>query len=189
MRHDAAFLGGALRIKKSLLLLVAAAAVLSFGFQSGQGVRDLTPAEAYRMMQESSVFLVDVRSVAEYVFVGHPENAYNIPLMFWEEKRQEMVPNPHFLQDLEARFEKEDVLIFICRSGGRSRKAAEVARDAGFERVFNIMEGFEGEKGPQGHRTVNGWKNAELPYTYEMKEPFAYRKNLRRKQKIRPITR
>ena len=55
--------------------------------------------------------------------------------------------------------------MFICRSGGRSHQAAAAASAAGYTESFNVLEGFEGEVDPQGHRgTVGGWRKAGLPW-------------------------
>jgi rhodanese-related sulfurtransferase len=139
-----------------------------------QGVEEILPEKAYEMLKNPKTFLVDVRSIAEYVFIGHPKMAYNIPLMFWSEEEQELVPNDHFIQDLKSRFKEEEVLIFMCRSGGRSSRAAKRATQEGFINVYNLKEGFEGEKDSQGYRTINGWKNRGLPYTYDLKNELIY---------------
>ena len=80
---------------------------------------DVTPLEAYRMVQKDPqrTFLVDVRTRAEYQFVGHADGACNIPFMFLTngvgEKGYKLVPNPNFVKDLLARFHpKTDTLIF-----------------------------------------------------------------------------
>jgi protein-arginine deiminase len=127
------------------------------------------------MLEQPSTYLVDVRTIAEYVFVGHPEMAFNIPLLFWSEMEQKMTTNKNFIQDIKSRFEEKDVLIFICRSGGRSLGAATLASRAGFLNVSSIKEGFEGEKDEKGYRTVDGWKNRNLPYTYQLKKELVYR--------------
>jgi rhodanese-related sulfurtransferase len=119
--------------------------------------------------------LIDVRSIAEYVFIGHPEMAYNIPLMFWSEKQQKLILNENFLTNIESRFKRDDILIFICRSGGRSLKTATMAKQSGFINVFSVKEGFEGQKDKKGYRSINGWKNSELPYTYQVKKELRYR--------------
>ncbi|MFC2166325.1 rhodanese-like domain-containing protein [Acidobacteriota bacterium] len=137
-------------------------------------VKNVSSEEAFEMVRQPDTFLIDVRSVAEYVFVGHPEMAYNIPLMFWNETGANMESNSEFVQDLEGRFQKSARLIFICRSGGRSASAARMAQKAGFTEVFNIEKGFEGEKNSDGYRTVNGWKNSRLPYTYSLKSKLRY---------------
>jgi uncharacterized protein YmfQ (DUF2313 family) len=80
---------------------------------------DVTPIEAYGMVQKNPqhTFLVDVRTRAEYQFVGHAEGACNIPFMFFTneggEKGYKLVPNPDFGKDLLARFNPAtDTLIF-----------------------------------------------------------------------------
>lgn len=126
-------------------------------------------------MRQFDENLIDVRTIAEYVYVGHPEDAYSLPLLFWDERGQAQVPNRDFLRDLVSRFNKEDTLLFICRSSNRSRPAARMAVGAGFQKVFNVMEGFEGKKDEKGYRTVDGWKNRGLPNTYALKEEHVYR--------------
>jgi rhodanese-related sulfurtransferase len=56
----------------------------------------------------------------------------------------------------------------MCRSGDRSARAANLLIDAGFTNVWNQIEGFEGDMSKDGRRTVNGWKNAGLPWTYKL---------------------
>lgn len=54
-------------------------------------------------------------------------------------------------------------------------KAAKLAYEEGFTRVFSIKEGFEGKKDEKGYRTLNGWKNSGLPYTYQLKTELVYK--------------
>ena len=84
-------------------------------------------------------------------------------------------PNQDFVPELERRLKemglgKETTIILICRSGDRSSKAQDRLQVAGYNKVFGIAEGFEGDtaKGgtKDGQRAVNGWKNANLPWTY-----------------------
>ncbi len=67
-------------MKKITLILVCIFKL--FGFVNSQEITELSPQEAYEMSQNPSSYLIDVRSIAEYVFVGHPEMAYNIPSSF-----------------------------------------------------------------------------------------------------------
>lgn len=161
-----------------LLLLIFLFPILA------QNVEEISPEKAYQMLENPSTYLVDVRSIAEYVFVGHPEKAYNIPLMFWSEEKQDLVSNDNFIQDLKSRFKENSVLIFICRSGGRSLEAAKLARQSGFTDVFSINEGFEGEMDERGYRTVNGWKSRGLPYTYDLKRELIYKSPTQNLQKL-----
>jgi rhodanese-related sulfurtransferase len=142
---------------------------------SSQGIKDISSKEAFDLLSEPNTYLIDVRSIAEYVFVGHPAVAHNIPLMFWDEELQDFEPNETFIEDVKSRFKTDDRLIFLCRSGGRSLRAARIIKNTGFSQVFNIKEGFEGDKNAEGYRIVNGWKNT-LPYTYELDDKLIYRR-------------
>jgi len=141
-----------------------------------QDVKDISPLEAFDLAKKADTYLIDVRTIAEYVYVGHPENSYSLPLLFWEEREMTQVRNNDFLRNLTSRFKKDDTLVFICRSGNRSPVAARMAVSAGYQNVFNVPEGFEGKKDEKGYRTVNGWKNSGLPYTYELKAELIYHK-------------
>lgn len=142
---------------------------------------DLTPVEAYQMLKEDPkhIFLIDCRTMAEYEFVGHPTMAYNIPYKFWTPK--EMVINSTFAEDVAEKFEKTDRLILICRLGKRSCLACNELAKAGFEHLFNVLGGFEGDKVKKkksidyGHRrAINGWQYDGLPYTYELDNKLIY---------------
>ena len=139
-----------------------------------QDVKSLSPQEAFAMTRNADTYLIDVRTIAEYVYLGHPEDAHCLPLLFWNEKEQNQVRNSDFLQDLDSRFTKEDTLIFICRSGSRSLFAARMALGNGFQKVYQVTEGFEGGKDTKGYRTIGGWKNSGLPYTYDIKKENSY---------------
>jgi rhodanese-related sulfurtransferase len=82
-----------------------------------------------------------------------------------------MVANTDFAGQLVAelnrrRFDRDSVLIFLCRTGGRSNNAATVAASLGFTQAYNTLEGFEGEANSHQQRTlINGWKHAGLPWT------------------------
>lgn len=73
-------------MKKIALILVSV--FMLFGFVYSLEITELSPQEAYEMAKNPTSYLIDVRSIAEYVFVGHPEMAYNIPSSFWSEEEQ-----------------------------------------------------------------------------------------------------
>jgi rhodanese-related sulfurtransferase len=139
----------------------------------------VTAREAYEMWKADpqGVKILDVRTPEEYIFVGHPEMARNIPLLFikyeWDaEKDQPVVgPNPDFAPAVMMAFETSDTLLVMCRSGGRS--ALGLAK-AGFINAHNVIDGFEGDKvddqasAYHGKRMKNGWKNSGSPWTYEV---------------------
>lgn len=159
---------------RKIVLILAISIIFPFLILA-QDVEEILPEKAHEMLKDPSTYLVDVRSIAEYVFVGHPEKAYNIPLMFWSEEKQRLILNDNFIQDIKSLFKENDILIFICRSGGRSLRAAEMVKQAGFINVYSISEGFEGEKDERGYRTINGWKNRRLLYTYDLKMELIYK--------------
>jgi rhodanese-related sulfurtransferase len=123
----------------------------------------VTPAEAFAILQSDPVCrLVDVRTRAEWEWVGRPPDAIFIEWNSWPGGAR----NPAFTQELLARVpDKAAPVLFLCRSGGRSHHAAMLARELGYGQAFNILEGFEGIKDAHGHRgTVGGWKVAGLPW-------------------------
>lgn len=123
----------------------------------------LLPAEARALLQHRpGAKLVDVRSRAELDFVGHVPGSVEIE---WK-SYPGMLPNPKFLAQLNEQVPQEAIVMFLCRSGGRSHETATVATQAGYRDAYNILEGFEGDRDAGGHRnTVGGWRAAGLPWT------------------------
>jgi rhodanese-related sulfurtransferase len=127
----------------------------------------VTPDEAYALLQtEPAAKLIDVRTNAERDWVGKvalPEAKQGaIEWSFWPGG----APNPNFAEQLKEVAGKDDVLLFLCRSGVRSQHAAKLATEHGYRNAYDILEGFEGNKDADGHRkTVGGWCKACLPWT------------------------
>ena len=142
----------------------------------------VTSKEAYEKWQANpaQTKLLDVRTPEEHIFVGHPEMAYNIPiaLQTYEldagKKRLVMAPNPDFIAQVKKVVTPRDTVLVICRSGSRSAEAVDQLVEAGFTSVYNIIDGVEGDKVDDpasafhGKRMKNGWKNAGLPWTYQL---------------------
>lgn len=121
----------------------------------------VTPAEAHQLAEEGLATLVDVRTRPEWEFVGHIEGA---PLIEWRAYGA-TDPDPRFGDGLAVRFRKDTPLLLLCRSGVRSHHAATAAARAGFTRVFNVLEGFEGDLDDAGRRgNRGGWRRAGLPW-------------------------
>ncbi len=123
----------------------------------------LLPAETYQLLQEiPGAKLVDVRTRAEWDWVGRIPGAVEIELMQYPASEL----NPHFMDELARQISKDAPVMFICRSGGRSHNAAMMAGEVGFTRCYNVLEGFEGDKDAAGHRgNRGGWRFAGLPWT------------------------
>ncbi len=123
----------------------------------------LLPREASELLQSTpEARLVDVRTRAEWEWVGRIPESEMIEWNHWPGGDR----NPEFLSELQARVPDPFApLFFICRSGARSHSAAAAATQAGYQSCFNVLEGFEGDKDPDGHRnTLGGWRAAGLPW-------------------------
>ena len=122
---------------------------------------ELTPQEAYILLQQDNAVLVDVRSQAELNLVGRVPDATHIEWAFYPG----MIANTEFGTQLQAQVPPNKTVIFMCRTGGRSHNAAVLAQQLGYSHAFNMAEGFEGEANAQKQRTlINGWKQANLPW-------------------------
>jgi len=134
-------------------------------------VEEISPLAAWEMVQsDNNAVLLDVRSRMEFDYVGHPVSAINIPWQEapdWQIDLEFVAKVRNALQKLSGKTNQpEDLLILaLCRSGSRSRAAAETLLAAGFKQVFNIIEGFEGSLDRDKKRnTVNGWRFHKLPW-------------------------
>ena len=126
----------------------------------------VTPQEAFALVQaDPKVKIVDVRTNAERDWVGRvavPESQQVAVQWVTYPGGQ---PNPQFGEQLTQATSQDDVLLFLCRSGVRSRHGARVATELGYPNAFDILEGFEGDRDGEGHRkTVGGWCKAGLPW-------------------------
>ena len=126
-------------------------------------IQRLSPIEANSLLNESTdAKLIDTRTFIEFSFIGHPIGAIHIPL-----KRP---PNWQVLPDFIERVEKEvpnkaTAIVLLCRSGARSMQAAELLQQAGYNDLYNMEEGFEGDKDDNNHRgTLGGWRFHGLPW-------------------------
>ena len=119
--------------------------------------------QAWALLQhDAAARLVDVRSRAEWEFVGRAPGAVEIEWKSWPG----MVPNGAFLDTLGEKIDRAAPVLFLCRSGGRSHDAAVAATAAGFGACYNVLQGFEGDRDPDAHRnTVGGWRAAGLPWS------------------------
>ncbi|MFN3230826.1 MAG: rhodanese-like domain-containing protein [Alphaproteobacteria bacterium] len=130
---------------------------------------DLSPKEAWTLLEsDASATLIDVRTRAEWTYVGVPDlSPVNKQTVFIE---WQIFPdgsrNPAFDQQVDSlELDKDTPLLFLCRSGARSAAAASLMTQQGFTRCYNVAEGFEGDPDGARHRgSVNGWKVRGLPW-------------------------
>jgi rhodanese-related sulfurtransferase len=135
---------------------------------------DLLAVDAYTLLErDSSSVLIDVRTQAEWAYVGAPDLQAlgKTPLFLEWQSYPSMAVDANFTTRLEellqsAGVERSASLVFLCRSGARSRHAAIAMTNAGWGPCFNISDGFEGPLDSSGRRGgVNGWKAGRLPWT------------------------
>jgi rhodanese-related sulfurtransferase len=132
-------------------------------------VENINPTQAFELLEaEPDAVLIDVRSKMEFDYVGHPRGALLVP---WAEFPSWAVDPPAFvarvrklLQERGGHVESRPILT-LCRSGGRSMAAARALDAAGFKRLYNVAQGFEGDRDADNHRgTLGGWRYHGLPW-------------------------
>ena len=131
---------------------------------------DITPKQTWEMMNQNlKASLLDVRTPAEWTYVGIPDlsSLARQPILVPWILFPTMEPNPDFVNQISGmEVDPEQDLLVLCRSGQRSKSAAIALTAAGFSACYNISYGFEGDKDQAGHRgTINGWKVDALPWT------------------------
>ena len=155
----------------------------------------LTPQQAQDMKATNpkGVGFFDIRTRAEAMYVGMastvdalvPFVEHQEIMSDWDDKRTmyKLEPNQDFVAEIDRRMQalglgKDAPVILICRSGDRSSKAADRLLAAGYGKVYSVVEGFEGDRaseGPKkGQRVVNGWRNADLPWSYKLDKAKMY---------------
>lgn len=130
---------------------------------------DLSPTEAWeRLQSDPKAKLVDVRTQAEWVYVGIPDLTATDkqPLLVSWQIFPTMAVNEAFAEQVKAQgVAPDDTILLLCRSGVRSKAAAELLAGAGFGNAYNILGGFEGPLDAQRHRGQQaGWKASGLPW-------------------------
>lgn len=130
---------------------------------------EISPSESWaRLASDPRAKIVDVRTQAEWSFVGVPDLSSvgkQVLLVSWQ-VFPTMARNDAFAAQLEANgVGKDDVILLLCRSGVRSRAAAEFLTQLGYSQAWNITDGFEGPHDSAKHRgTTAGWKASGLPW-------------------------
>jgi rhodanese-related sulfurtransferase len=133
----------------------------------GQFLGDLSAAQVWQNLQhEVDAVLVDIRTHAEWTFVGGPDLATlgkSVLQVEWQ-VFPNMERNPRFVRELQAKNVTPGMPVYlICRSGIRSRAAAEFLAERGYT-TYNVTDGFEGPINDHGHRGASGWRAERLPW-------------------------
>jgi len=149
----------------------------------------VTAKEAYALWQQdsSTVKIIDCRTPEEYAFIGHAPMAFNIPSAFMTHRfdvinrHYAMRLNADFIKLVTGRFNPDQTVLILCRSGQRSAWAVNQLAQIGWRRVYNVTDGFEGDvldkpgDPEHGRRVVNGWKNSGLPWTFALNPDLVYK--------------
>jgi rhodanese-related sulfurtransferase len=150
-------------------------------------------AAGFLSNNSSKALFLDVRTPAELMFVGMPTMVdANVPYMVepdfptWDDAKStlKLENNSDFVSEVRRRLSEkglgpDSAIVLICRSGDRSASAANLLADAGLKNVYSVVDGVEGDlakDGPKaGQRAVNGWKNADLPWSYSLEKKKMYK--------------
>jgi rhodanese-related sulfurtransferase len=132
-------------------------------------VENIAPRDVWQALRDDpQARLVDVRTDAEWNFVGLPDlsDAGKEPTLIPWQVYPTMQVNGSFVEHMRrAGLTPEHKIYFLCRSGVRSLSAAQACIEAGFPHAYNIADGFEGPPDAEGHRgQVAGWKSEGLPW-------------------------
>ena len=133
-------------------------------------VKSISPIEAQKLLNENpSAILIDVRSAMEFLFVGHPKGAVHVAWIDEPDWKVDPAFSSHVRQVMLGGLNCDDggctPVVLICRSGKRSHEAGEALIKDGFNDVYNVLEGFEGELDEEHHRsTLGGWRFHGLPW-------------------------
>lgn len=130
---------------------------------------DIGPQQAWDLLTENpDAVLVDVRTEAEWKFVGVPDtSSIAKPTLLVEWVDGTGARNTEFLDQLRSALSDRPAdapVLFLCRSGQRSAHAADAANAAGIAPAYNISDGFEGPLDELGHRGGSGWRAHGLPW-------------------------
>jgi rhodanese-related sulfurtransferase len=131
---------------------------------------DITPEQAWKLLSDNpQAVLVDVRTDAEWRFVGVPDlSSLGRDVVYIEWNTSAGKRNENFLSELREHIapagDEQRPVVFLCRSGNRSIGAAEVATEAGLTPAYNVLDGFEGQLDATGHRGETGWRAVGLPW-------------------------
>jgi rhodanese-related sulfurtransferase len=129
---------------------------------------DITPEQAWKLLSENpEAVLVDVRTDAEWRFVGAPDLAsLGREVVYIEWNSVDGKRNENFVAELAKQVpaHTDRPVVFLCRSGNRSIGAAEAATEAGIAPSYNVLDGFEGHLDGDSHRGGSGWRAIGLPW-------------------------
>ncbi len=100
-------------------------------------IKTIDSEQAFKMVENNSCNLIDIRDVRELEKEGRIENSHHIPrgmMEFW------LDPNSPYFQ--QGKLDQKKEMVLFCAGGLRSALAAKTLKDMGFEKVSHIDGGF-----------------------------------------------
>lgn len=189
-------------MKKILTAVLVCCAVTSHAADKPKDVSRQTSWDLYLDSKEAfalrtgplskEVLFVDVRDPVEIMFTGFTDVVdINIPFLInnqkkWNDKKSvfAMEVNPNFESTIaqalvDRGLSKDAAVVLMCRSGGeRGAPSAKALENKGYKKVYVVVDGFEGDAIKEGDkknwRLVNGWKNSQLPWGYQLNKQKMY---------------
>lgn len=132
-------------------------------------VGNISSSHCWRELQEKThSILIDVRSPQEWQDAGIPDlKSINkdVILLTWMFFIPNIHPNKNFIEQLEKITPNKESteLFFICKSGGRSAQAADLALSNGYKYCYNVQDGFLGSSFDSDLKPLDGWVENDLP--------------------------
>lgn len=135
------------------------------------------------------MLFLDLRTRAEPMYVGMaggvdavvPFVEHQERMTDWAAQRNiyRLEPLQDFVPEVGRRLQqkglaKTDVVLLMCRLGDRSSRGADRRETDGYTQVWSVVDGFEGDMGKDGRRSINGWKNAGLSWRYKLDRECMY---------------
>jgi rhodanese-related sulfurtransferase len=140
---------------------------------TGHAIANIPVEDTWAQLQTNDrAVLIDVRTAAEWSFVGIPDlSKANKKLVQVEwQSFPDGERNTRFVDMVQGALAtlgagQDSPLFLICRSGARSMMAAQTLAAAGYPHCHNVADGFEGHLDPRRHRgQTSGWKARGLPW-------------------------
>jgi rhodanese-related sulfurtransferase len=170
-------------MKKSFITTAIGIASIFGGISTAAAWEYIHADDAYHMLQNEDTYILDIRTPAEWYYVGHPDmegKVFNISYWLWElnprTKEYEYIRTPKFFDEaVVRRFKDGDTIIVMCKSDGRASRAsteledpttpaAQRLEELGSYTVYNMGGGFESPEKVHDGTTYIGWKPSGLPY-------------------------
>lgn len=137
-------------------------------------MKSISPEEAKDILvADGRSVYIDVRTEQEFVN-GHVPGSINIPVAWPNPTTHQVKLNPDFVRVVSTHFRKDTRIILGCQTGGRSKFAAELLHTQGFDAVYNMRGGFDGDRDVRGRLIEPGWSQLGLTVETEVPQNSSY---------------